>query len=65
MSDTTPEEDALSHVREALSATNKVPATGLSGEQQHEQLLDAADSLEALEAALVNELDQKEASITS
>ena len=50
-------EIALSNVRDALAALNKIPATALN-EAKHEQIRSAAEETEAVERSLANELDQ-------
>lgn len=51
-------ERSLAHLRDALSALNKVPAAGVSG-AQHDLLVDARDKVSGLEAALKNEVEQR------
>jgi hypothetical protein len=58
----TPREQALVDVRVALRTLHVTPAAGYSGEQQHQLLLDAAESLESLEKSLTNEVSQREGS---
>jgi len=53
----TPRERALAEIRDALAALHRVPAAGVRGEQT-EALHDAVDTVEGLEAALANEVDQ-------
>ena len=59
MSENSPRVRALSELRDALAALNSVPAAGLRGEDKHEELLTAVNSVEALERALANEVDQE------
>lgn len=49
---------ALSNVRDALAAVNRVPAAALDGEK-HETVSEVADNLQALESALQNEVEQQ------
>lgn len=57
MTDADVRERALADLRDALAALHDVPAAALAGEQ-HEQLVDAVDNVQALETALANEIDQ-------
>ncbi len=57
MSDCT--EKALGDVRDALASLQQVPAAALAGDQ-HEQLRDAVENVQALEKALTNEMEQKQ-----
>ncbi len=52
-------EKALGDVRSALASLEQVPAAALAGDQ-HEQLRDAAENVQALEKALTNKLEQKQ-----
>jgi hypothetical protein len=56
--DPTPADEAKQCVRDALARVEQVPAAGLSGQQQHEMLLEAIDNLQALEQELTNQTSQ-------
>lgn len=51
-------EAALTELRDGLAALNRVPAAGLSTDK-HADLLDAIETVEALERALANEVEQQ------
>lgn len=57
--DRDPKEQALADVRDMLRTANVLPAAGLSGPQQHEQVRTVAETLQALEKSLTNEVSQQ------
>jgi len=56
--DTDVTERAQANIRDALASLEKVPGAALAGDQ-HEQLLAAVESTEALEKGLTNEAEQQ------
>ena len=58
MSGTSPKEDALADVRDALASLNSVPAVALDTNKL-ELVRCARDDVASLERALVNEVDQQ------
>lgn len=52
-----PREQALTNVRDALSALHSIPVTGLDVEKAR-TVLEVAETVGSLEAALANEVDQ-------
>ncbi|WP_459191809.1 hypothetical protein [Halosimplex sp. J119] len=57
LSDIECKEEALGGIRDAIAAVQRIPAPALNGEK-HDQLLESADTLQSLERALTNEVDQ-------